>query len=87
LLTFVEPSQISHLAKEEISGGYSGAELIAVCKDAAWLALEEDDENTARNELPSLRMRHLLKAISTMKPQITPDMLEFYANFRRQNKR
>ncbi|CAB9503148.1 Spermatogenesis-associated protein 5-like protein 1 [Seminavis robusta] len=78
---------ISYLARDEVSGGYSGAELIAVCKDGAWLALEEDDQNPVCNELPSLRMRHLLKAINSMKPQITNEMTSFYESFRQQNKR
>lgn len=76
------PRKLSVLAAEEVSGGFSGAELIAVCKDAAWLALEEDEESNIANGMPSVHMRHLLKSIKSMVPQITPDMIEFYESFR-----
>jgi len=71
------------LAAEEVSGGFSGAELVAVCKEAALLALEEDESTPATsNELPSIKMRHLLQAIDGMKRQITPEMIKFYEDFR-----
>lgn len=78
---------IAKLAEEKLSGGFSGAELIAVCKDAALLALEEDDSNPTGDELPSIKMRHLLKAIKGMMRQITPEMIAFYESFRRAGSR
>lgn len=79
---------VAKLSEEEVSGGFSGAELIAVCKDAALLALEEDDANPhTSNELPSIRMRHLMKAIQAMQRQITPEMIDFYESFKRQESR
>ena len=84
---FAKHSQVAKLSEEEISGGFSGAELIAVCKDAALLALEEDDSNPTSHELPSIKMRHLLKAIQGMQRQITPEMIEFYETFRRSESR
>lgn len=66
-----------------MSGGFSGAELIAVCKDAALLALEEDEASPISTKLPSIKMRHLLQAVKGMQRQITPDMIEFYESFRR----
>ena len=77
-------AQLSALASDEVSGGFSGAELIAVCKDAALLALEED-ESTASNQMPRIHMRHLLKSAGAHKPQITPAMLDFYESFRKSN--
>ena len=77
---------MGHLAKEEVSGGFSGAELIACCKDAALLALEEDDGLGISDGMPSIKMQHLLKAINSMQPQITPEMIEFYNSFQRSHK-
>ena len=74
--------KISKLAEDEVSGGFSGAELIAVCKDAALLALEEDEESNVGNEMPSVHMRHLLKSINGLQRQITPEMIAFYESFR-----
>ena len=79
---------IAKLSEEELSGGFSGAELIAICKDAALLALEEDDASPhVGSELPSIKMEHLLKAIQGMQRQITPEMIEFYSTFKRQESR
>jgi len=64
-----------------MSGGFSGAELIAICREAALLAIEEDDEHMEASGSPQIAMRHLMHAISEMQRQVTPDMLAFYASF------
>jgi SpoVK/Ycf46/Vps4 family AAA+-type ATPase len=64
-----------------MSGGFSGAELIAICREAALLAIEEDDERMEASGSPQIAMRHLTRAISEMQRQVTPDMLDFYASF------
>lgn len=66
---------------EKVSGGLSGAELIAACRDAALLAMEdyEEEENAGVN--PKIRMTHLVQALTGMERQITPAMLDFYASF------
>lgn len=62
-----------------LSEGFSGAELVAICRDAALLALEEhDDDNTS---LPFLQMRHLTQAMKSMQRQVTPEMLSFYSQY------
>lgn len=76
---FLVVSQIPVLASEEMSGGFSGAELIAICREAALLAIEEDDERMVGT--PQIAMRHLRRAIAEMQRQITPEMLDFYASF------
>ncbi|GKY98704.1 hypothetical protein MPSEU_000826700 [Mayamaea pseudoterrestris] len=73
---------IDALAHESVSGGFSGAEVVAICRDAALLALEEADDLMAEH-LPVLEMKHLLSAAKDTKKQITPEMLEFYTSFRR----
>jgi AAA family ATPase len=73
---------LSFLSNDEVSGGFSGAELIAACKDAAWRALEEDDEaSNPSSQMPKIRMEHMLKAINGMQRQITPEMIEYYESF------
>ena len=74
---------IGYLASAEISEGFSGAEMVAICRDASLLALEACD-----NELgaPRITMRHLLSALNRMRRQITPEMLAFYDNFRKSSK-
>ncbi len=52
--------------------GYSGADLAALVREAAMLALREDINAT------KVHMRHFLKALETIKPSITPEMVRFY---------
>lgn len=73
--------QFSVLASDNVSGGFSGAELIAICREAALLAIEEDDERLEASSSPRIAMRHLIRAISEMQRQVTPEMLDFYASF------
>ena len=57
----------------EHSVGFSGAEVVAACGEAAMLAVEE------RSEVVS--MKHLQAAISATVPQITPEVIAFYETF------
>ena len=52
--------------------GFSGAEVVAVCNEATYIAIDLNDEYIKQN--------HLIQAINNMKPQITVKMLEFYEN-------
>lgn len=54
----------------QLTSGFSGAEIVGACAEAAMLAIEA--------EAQSLRCEHLLQAIRSVKPQITPTMLQFY---------
>lgn len=71
---------IPHLASDEVSHGFSGAEIVAICRDAALLALEESD-TLASNSLPKIEMCHLELAMKGMQRQITPSMVNFYASY------
>lgn len=53
--------------------GFSGAEIVAVCSEAAMLAIEEGAD--------CLSEAHLAAAASEIKPQITRAMLDFYEQF------
>jgi SpoVK/Ycf46/Vps4 family AAA+-type ATPase len=77
-LTFFK---IAHLARGEVSGGLSGAELVAACRDAALVALEEDEKMEDAYSSPMIRMHHILGALTSIERQITQEMLDFYANY------
>lgn len=74
--------KISRLVDSQVSGGLSGAELIAACRDAALLAMEEYEEMEDTLVDPIVRMDHLMQSLTSMERQITPSMLDFYASFR-----
>jgi len=70
---------------KELTEGYSGAEIVSLCQEAALFALEEDDRNLEGTETgPCIRRRHLLRALQDKKKQITPEMIAFYQSFRKQ---
>lgn len=73
--------QISILCTDEISGGLSGAELVAACRDAALLAMEEYEREDNPSISPTVTMDNLLSALTNMERQITPSMLDFYDSF------
>jgi transitional endoplasmic reticulum ATPase len=56
----------------EITEGYSGADLEALCREAAMEALRED-----LNAI-TVHMRHFEKALKKVRPSITQDMIKFY---------
>ncbi|KAJ8327454.1 AAA+-type ATPase [Batrachochytrium dendrobatidis] len=60
----------------ELTEGFSGAETMAVCQEAALHAMEEDLHALC------VFQRHFIDAIKRITPRITPRMLEFYDNFR-----
>jgi len=69
------------LAKNEVSGGLSGAELIAACRNAALKALEDYEENENGLVDPIITTEHLYNILTCMERQITQEMLDFYASF------
>jgi len=73
---------LNEFASENISQGYSGAELISICRDAAIFAIEEYESSGGRIEI-MIRYKNLIRAVKETKPQITKKMLEMYANFSR----
>ena len=52
------------------SEGFSGAEVVAICKEAAMFAMEAGDQEVKHD--------YLSKALKATKPQITKEMLHFY---------
>lgn len=80
--SFADDIDISRLAEDEISGGLSGAELVAACRDAALMALEEADDTESGLGIPRIAMHHLLQTLSSMERQISQEMIDFYDAFR-----
>jgi AAA family ATPase len=60
--------------------GYSGAEIAAVCNEAALAALEEDAE------ADTVAARHFSVALGIVTPRIQPELLQIYAAFQRSEK-
>ncbi|KAL7542176.1 hypothetical protein ACHAXR_011597 [Thalassiosira sp. AJA248-18] len=75
-----EDVDISAVASDDISKGYSGAEIVALCRDAALHAIGEMDDGYL--DRPQIHMRHLLQSIKDTKPRTTKEMLSFYESFR-----
>ena len=69
--------QLITLASDNVSIGYSGAEIVALCRDAALHAIGEMDDGII--DKPQIHMRHLLQSINNMKPRTTQKMLAFYS--------
>ena len=65
----------------EKTEGYSGAELAAVCTQAAMNALDED-----RNA-SELEQKQLVKALTMVRARTSPDLLNVYIQFNNQNQK
>ena len=76
-----EDVDVSKIASDDISHGYTGAEIVAICRDAALLAIGEMDDGNV--EQPQIRICHLLEAIKNLKPRTTSEMLRFYDSYGR----
>ena len=63
----------------QLSDGFSGAETVAVCQNAALLAMEESLDAAV------VRQSHFLAAISNTTKRITPEMIAFYSNFQKKS--
>ncbi|MEM2727164.1 MAG: CDC48 family AAA ATPase [Archaeoglobaceae archaeon] len=59
----------------EITEGYVGADIEAICREAVMLAIRED-QNAEKVE-----MRHFLEALKKIKPSVNEAMLSFYERF------
>jgi len=56
----------------EITENYSGADIEALCREAAMLAIRENDE------AKKIKKSHFEKAMETVRSSITPNMMKFY---------
>lgn len=60
--------------------GYSGAEIQAICQEAALYALEESFE------AKHVEWRHFEKAINSVKPRTSPELLKIYDEYFKEHK-
>lgn len=67
------------LAQHKVSGGLSGAELIAACRDAALKALEDSEDNGVEDLV--VTTENLVNILVGMERQVTQKMIQFYASF------
>lgn len=58
-----------------VTDGYSGAEIEAVCKEAALKALEDSFE------IDQIEMKYFLKAVDIVKPRTSPELLQLYSDY------
>ena len=70
----VDPDSLAAL-----TDGFSGAEVVAVCQNAASAAMMESLEASV------VEKRHFLEAIRNTSPRITPEMLAFYSDFQKRS--
>ncbi|KAI8051985.1 P-loop containing nucleoside triphosphate hydrolase protein [Syncephalis plumigaleata] len=63
----------------EWTEGCSGAEVVALCQEAAFIAMEEDINATY------IHRHHFKQANEGLVRRITPDMIDFYDRFRQQS--
>ncbi|XP_033113460.1 ATPase family protein 2 homolog [Anneissia japonica] len=54
------------------TNGYSGAEVVSVCREAALYAMQEDIDSEV------IRSAHFALALDSVRPRITKDMVQFY---------
>jgi SpoVK/Ycf46/Vps4 family AAA+-type ATPase len=59
----------------------SGAEIVAACRDAALMALEEEELQGSEDGRPTISMHNMTEALVSMERQINKQMLDFYASF------
>lgn len=68
-------------ALAEITEGYSGADIAAVCRKAGMLALHDNIKSQ------SVSLKHFREALKKIGPSITPEVLKYYKNMTRELER
>ena len=75
-----------------LSMGFSGAEVVASCTEAAMHVAAEcchalyngtNNADSTNNNTQLIAQSHVEDSIKKITPQITPQMIEFYENFTR----
>eukprot|EP00667_Euglena_gracilis_P002706 EG_transcript_2716 len=64
------PDDLQDLA--DLLEGYTGAEIVSVCREATYIALEES------LEVDTVTVAHLQRAVAAVKPRVTPLDVAFY---------
>eukprot|EP01035_Chromulina_nebulosa_P019992 gene19992-25963_t len=56
----------------DMTNGFSGAEVVAICQEASYIAMDNGSEGVSQS--------NLVQAINETKPQINEKMIQFYEN-------
>ncbi len=71
----------------EKTEGYTGADLEALCREAAMLAVRENLEKTGKPASTEVHMRHFEKAMQVIQPSLTPEDIRRYEKLAKELKR
>ncbi len=71
----------------EKTEGYTGADLEALCREAAMLAVRENLEKTGKPTSTEVHMRHFEKAMQVIQPSLTPEDIRRYEKLAKELKR
>jgi transitional endoplasmic reticulum ATPase len=84
-LPLAENVNLEELARK--TEGYTGADIAAVCKEAAMLALREVYTKTGGLQVTKVDMRHFLEALSKIPPSLSKADIEAYERLAREIKK
>ena len=65
-------SEVDLIELAEITEGYVGSDIASIAREAAIEALREDTNSS------EVEMRHFRKALDSVRPTMTPDLLKYY---------
>jgi len=71
----------------EMTDGYTGADLEAVAREAAMIAVRETFKKTGKPKPTEVRMEHFLKALKAVQPSLTPEDIKRYERLAKELKR
>jgi len=71
----------------EMTEGYTGADLEAVAREAAMIAVREAFAKKGKPEAVEVRMEHFLKALKAIQPSLTPEDIRRYERLAKEIKR
>ncbi|CAG8718116.1 6851_t:CDS:2, partial [Cetraspora pellucida] len=79
LLALKKIESLARLYYLNLTDGFSGAEIVSICQEAALCAM---DDNLEAKEV---RLEHFIRALSSFTRRITPEMIQFYDKFRQKS--
>ncbi|HID40776.1 MAG TPA: AAA family ATPase, partial [Pyrodictium sp.] len=71
----------------ERTGGYTGADLEAVCREAAMIAVREAFKKNKKPATTVVKMEHFEKALKAVQPSLTPEDIRRYERLAKELKR
>jgi transitional endoplasmic reticulum ATPase len=84
-LPLAEDVNLEELARR--TDGYTGADIAAVCKEAAMLALREVFSKSGSLQVTKIELRHFLEAMNKIPPSLSRTDIELYEKLAREVKK